>query len=208
MTASFGWTQGVDGSAPCFAQRPRVVRPTRLGARGRSGAGEFYLIEQNKDSDYPLRPPVELRPAEPGRQSYSIAAVNEFDPLFDDIYQFCEDRTSRSTRSFMRMGRHRWRSTDPRLSADLADQAFLFKRTARKPHCATRSMPLSWRSPMQRNRSAMHIHQSVVDTKTRKNIFSNADGTPSQLFSRISPAAEIHAAPWVCSAPTSIHIDA
>ena len=30
--------------------------------------------------------------------------------------------------------------------------------------------------------SAMHIHQSVVDVKTRKNIFSNADGTPSQLF--------------------------
>jgi glutamine synthetase len=28
----------------------------------------------------------------------------------------------------------------------------------------------------------MHIHQSVVDIKTRKNIFSNADGTPSQLF--------------------------
>jgi glutamine synthetase len=28
----------------------------------------------------------------------------------------------------------------------------------------------------------MHIHQSVVDTKTRKNVFSNPDGTPSQLF--------------------------
>jgi glutamine synthetase len=28
----------------------------------------------------------------------------------------------------------------------------------------------------------MHIHQSVVDLKTRKNIFSNPDGTPSPLF--------------------------
>jgi glutamine synthetase len=28
----------------------------------------------------------------------------------------------------------------------------------------------------------MHIHQSVVDVKTRRNIFSNADGTPSNLF--------------------------
>jgi glutamine synthetase len=28
----------------------------------------------------------------------------------------------------------------------------------------------------------MHIHQSIVDLKTRKNVFSNADGTPSQLF--------------------------
>jgi len=28
----------------------------------------------------------------------------------------------------------------------------------------------------------MHIHQSVVDVKTRKNFFSNPDGTPSPLF--------------------------
>ena len=30
--------------------------------------------------------------------------------------------------------------------------------------------------------SAMHLHQSIVDTRTRKNIFSNADGSPSSLF--------------------------
>ncbi|MDH4312206.1 MAG: glutamine synthetase, partial [Gammaproteobacteria bacterium] len=51
---------------------------------------EFYLVEPNIDADYPLKPPVGRsgRP-EIGRQSYSIAAVNEFDPLFDDIYAFC-----------------------------------------------------------------------------------------------------------------------
>ncbi len=54
---------------------------------------EFYLVEPNIDADYPLKPPVgRSGRAEPGRQSYSIAAVNEFDPLFDDIYQFCEDQ--------------------------------------------------------------------------------------------------------------------
>ena len=30
--------------------------------------------------------------------------------------------------------------------------------------------------------SAMHLHQSIVDVKTRQNIFSQADGTPTQLF--------------------------
>src|SRR5258708_12844279 len=30
--------------------------------------------------------------------------------------------------------------------------------------------------------SAMHLHQSIIDTKTRKNIFSNSDGSPSELF--------------------------
>ena len=54
---------------------------------------EFYLVEPNIDADYPLKPPVgRSGRAEPGRQSYSIAAVNEFDPLFDDMYQFCEDQ--------------------------------------------------------------------------------------------------------------------
>ncbi len=54
---------------------------------------EFYLVEPNIDADYPLKPPVgRSGRSEPGRQSYSIAAVNEFDPLFDDVYQFCEDQ--------------------------------------------------------------------------------------------------------------------
>src|ERR1700745_259137 len=52
---------------------------------------EFYLIEQNKDSDYPLRPPVgRSGRAAPRRQAYSIAAGNEFAPLVDDIYHVCE----------------------------------------------------------------------------------------------------------------------
>ena len=52
---------------------------------------EFYLVEPNIDADYQLKPPIgRSGRAEPGRQSYSIAAVNEFDPLFDDVYAFCE----------------------------------------------------------------------------------------------------------------------
>ncbi len=52
---------------------------------------EFYLVKPNTDPDYPLEPPAGRsgRP-ESGRRSYSIAAVNEFDDLFDDIYDFSE----------------------------------------------------------------------------------------------------------------------
>ena len=52
---------------------------------------EFYLVKPNKDPDYPLEPPSGRsgRP-ESARQSYSIAAVNEFDELFDDIYKMSE----------------------------------------------------------------------------------------------------------------------
>ena len=52
---------------------------------------EFYLVKKNADPDYELQPPVGRsgRP-ESARQSYSIDAVNEFDPIIEDMYDFCE----------------------------------------------------------------------------------------------------------------------
>jgi len=52
---------------------------------------EFYLVKKNIDPDYPLEPPIGRsgRP-ETGRQSYGIDAVNEFDPIFEEIYDHCE----------------------------------------------------------------------------------------------------------------------
>ncbi len=54
---------------------------------------EFYLVKPNIDADYPLEPPIGRsgRP-EIGRQSFSIDAVNEFDPLFEDLYEYCESQ--------------------------------------------------------------------------------------------------------------------
>ena len=44
---------------------------------------EFYLVKPNTDPDYPLEPPIgRSGRQETGRQPFSIAAVNEFDPLF------------------------------------------------------------------------------------------------------------------------------
>ncbi len=52
---------------------------------------EFFLVEKNIDPDLPLKPPIGRsgRP-ETARQAYGIDAVNEFDPLFEDIYAYCE----------------------------------------------------------------------------------------------------------------------
>jgi glutamine synthetase len=51
---------------------------------------EFYLTEKNIDPDLPLKAPVgRSGRAETSRQVYSIDAVNEFDPLFEDIYDYC-----------------------------------------------------------------------------------------------------------------------
>jgi len=146
---------------------------------------EFYLIEPNLDADYPLKPPVgRSGRAEPGRQSYSIAAVNEFDPLFDDIYQFCERQDIEIDTLIHEDGPAQMEINllhgDP---LELADQVFLFKRTAREAALRHKMYTTFMAKPHGKEPgSAMHIHQSIVDRKTRQNIFSNADGTPSQLF--------------------------
>jgi glutamine synthetase len=146
---------------------------------------EFYLIEPNVDADYPLKPPVgRSGRAEPGRQSYSIAAVNEFDPLFDDIYAFCEAQDIEIDTLIHEDGPAQMEINllhgNP---LDLADQAFLFKRTAREAALRHKMYTTFMAKPHGREPgSAMHIHQSIVDRETRRNVFSNKDGSPSQLF--------------------------
>jgi glutamine synthetase len=146
---------------------------------------EFYLIEPNIDADYPLKPPIgRSGRAEPGRQSYSIAAVNEFDPLFDDIYAFCEAQDIEIDTLIHEDGPAQMEINllhgDP---LDLADQAFLFKRTAREAALRHKMYTTFMAKPHAKEPgSAMHIHQSIIDKKTKSNIFSNPDGSPSQLF--------------------------
>ena len=66
---------------------------------------------------------------------------------------------------------------------ELADQVFLFKRTAREAALRHKMYATFMAKPMAREPgSAMHIHQSVVDKLTGQNIFSDAAGKPSALF--------------------------
>jgi glutamine synthetase len=65
---------------------------------------------------------------------------------------------------------------------DLADQVFLFKRTVREVAIAHKMHATFLARPMSEEAgSALHIHQSIVD-KEGVNIFSNADGSASELF--------------------------
>jgi glutamine synthetase len=146
---------------------------------------EFYLVEPNTDADYPLKPPIgRSGRAEPGRQSYSIAAVNEFDPLFDDIYQFCEDEEIEIDTLIHEDGPAQMEiNLIHGQPLDLADQAFLFKRTAREAAMRHKMYATFMAKPHAKEPgSAMHIHQSIIERKSRKNIFSSPDGTPTPLF--------------------------
>jgi glutamine synthetase len=90
---------------------------------------------------------------------------------------------------------------------DLADQVFLFKRTMRESAMRHGIYATFLAKPMENEPgSAMHIHQSIVDLKTGKNVFSAPDGTPTPLFfshiagmQRYLPAAMALLAPNVNS---------
>ena len=146
---------------------------------------EFYLVAQNDDPDYPLRPPKgRSGRAIVGGQSYSISGVNEFDELIDDIYHFSEKQGLEIDTLIHEEGPAQLeinlRHGDP---VELADQVFFFKRTLREAALKHGMYATFMAKPMQGQAgSAMHIHQSVIDIETGRNVFSNPDGSPSQEF--------------------------
>lgn len=146
---------------------------------------EFYLVKRNTDADYPLEPPIgRSGRAESGRQSYSIDALNEFDPLFDDIYDYSEAQGLATDTLNHESGAGQMEINLLHGDAlDRADQALLFKRTVREVALRHNIYATFMGKPMQNQPgSAMHLHQSVVDKNTGRNVFSNDDGTASPLF--------------------------
>lgn len=146
---------------------------------------EFFLVAKNVDPDYPLVPPVgRSGRQETVRQSYSIDAVNEFDPLFDDIYDYCEIQEIEIDTLIHESGAAQMEINFMHGEAlSRADQAFLFKRTVRETALRHDMYATFMAKPMSGEPgSAMHIHQSVQSIETGKNVFSNAAGRASDLF--------------------------
>ena len=146
---------------------------------------EFYLVKPNLDPDYPLEPPVGRsgRP-ETGSQAFSIDAANEFDPMFEDVYDYCEAQEIEIDTLIHEAGAAQMEMNlshgDPLV---LADQAFLFTRTMRETALQHNIYATFMAKPMENQPgSAMHVHQSVVDEHTGKNIFSDENGEVNALF--------------------------
>ena len=146
---------------------------------------EFYLVARNTDPDMPLQPPVgRSGRAETSRQAYSIDAVNEFDPLFEDIYAYCEKMKLNVDTLIHEVGAGQMEINFFHAAPlGLADEVFFFKRTVREAALRHGMYATFMAKPIAGEPgSAMHIHQSVVSTTTGRNIFSNADGSPSKEF--------------------------
>ncbi|NHZ79962.1 glutamine synthetase [Massilia sp. CCM 8695] len=203
-----------DGSLVDFAPRSVLRRVLKLYAdKGWSPSVgpelEFYLTACNNDPDLPLRSPIgRSGRAETSRQIYSIDAVNEFDPLFEDIYDFCDLMQLDVDTLIHEIGAGQFGidllSCEP---LTMADNVFFFKRTLREAALKHNMYATFMAKPLANEPgSAMHVHQGVTDSRTGLNLFSTPEGAPSPAFyhyigglQRYMPAAMALAAPYVNS---------
>ena len=147
---------------------------------------ELYLTKTCADENQDLQVPAgKSGRIEAGRQSFSLDAISEFDPLMKDIYAWGHKQGLGLDVVVHEEGRGQFEFNfnhgDP---LKLADQVFVFKRTvkaAAAKHGITATFmakPISGEPG-----SAMHVHQSVVDIESGENIFADdSDEGFSDLF--------------------------
>jgi len=186
---------------------------------------EFYLVKKNINSDNPLEPAIGRsgRP-ERARQSYSIDAANEFDPLFEEMYSFCEAMKLDVDTLIHEEGAAQIEVNFNHGNAlDLADQVFFFKRMLREVALRHDIYATFLAKPMENEPgSSMHIHQSLLETATGHNIFAGEDDNQCSNtmmhyiggLQKYVPASMAFFAPnvnsyrriaWGDSAPVNVH---
>ena len=146
---------------------------------------EFFLTARNLDPNMPVMPPMGRsgrRAA--GKQAYSMSAVDEYGKVIDDIYDFAEAQGFEIDGILQEGGAGQVEINlahgDP---VRLADEIFFFKRLIREAALRHDCFATFMAKPIEGEPgSAMHIHHSVVDLKTGKNIFSDRKGGETQHF--------------------------
>lgn len=146
---------------------------------------EFFLVARNIDPNMPIIPPMGRsgrRAA--GKQAYSMSAVDEYGKVIDDIYDFAEAQGLEIDGILQEGGAGQVEINlahgDP---VRLADEIFFFKRLIREAALRHDCFATFMAKPIEGEPgSAMHIHHSVVDARTGKNIFSAKDGSETPAF--------------------------
>lgn len=146
---------------------------------------EFFLVARNLDPAHDIAPMMGRsgRPAA-ARQAYSMTAVDEFGPVIDDIYDFAEAQGFEIDGITQEGGAGQLeinlRHGHP---VKLADEVFYFKRLIREAALRHDCFATFMAKPIANEPgSAMHIHHSLIDMKTGKNVFSAPDGSPTPAF--------------------------
>jgi glutamine synthetase len=146
---------------------------------------EFYLVKRNTDPDYPLVPPTgRSGRAETVRQPYSLDAIDEFEPLVEDVYDYCEAMEMQVDNLVHEEGTAQLEVNFLHGCAmALSDQMFLFKRIVREAAMRHEVYATFMAKPMQNEPgSSMHWHLSLVTERDSSNVFSRPDGSESPAF--------------------------
>ena len=156
---------------------------------------EFFLVAPNIDPNMPIEPPMGRSGRRvAARQAYSMSAVDEYGPVIDDIYDFAESQGLDIEGILQEGGSGQvelnLRHGDP---IRLADEIFYFKRLIREAAMRQNCFATFMAKPIQDEPgSAMHLHHSVVDLKTGKNIFLGKDGNDSDSFMHFIAGLQNH----------------
>jgi len=146
---------------------------------------EFFVFAPNSDPNQPFKPPVGLDGRrEDGQSAFSVSSNNGLRPFFSEVYK-CMAALGLPRDTFMHeMGVSQFEINllhgDPLL---LADQTFLFKHMLKEVALKHGLTVVCMAKPLAHTPgSSMHIHQSVVDSVTGQNIFSDAQGNLTAAF--------------------------
>ena len=156
----------------------------------------------------PLKPPIgRSGRAETSRQAYSIDAVNEFDPLFEDVYDYCEKMELNVDTLIHEVGAGQMEINFFHAHPlSLADEVFLFKRTVREAALRHDMYATFMAKPIAGEPgSAMHVHQSLVEQGDRpQHLQQRRRHARARSSSGTSAACRSTSRRrWRCSRPTS-----
>lgn len=146
---------------------------------------EFFVFAANDDPAQAFRPPVGLDGRrEEGYSAFSVSSNNGLRPFFKEVYE-CMAALGLPRDTFMHeMGVSQFEINllhgDPLL---LADQTFLFKHLLKEVALKHGLIVVCMAKPLAHTPgSSMHIHQSLVEIGSGRNVFSDDAGQPTAMF--------------------------
>ncbi len=146
---------------------------------------EFFVFAPNSDPQQPFQPPLgKDGRREMGHSAFSVSSNNGLRPFFSEVYR-CMAALGLPRDTFMHeMGVSQFEINllhgDPLL---LADQTFLFKHLLKEVALRHGLTVVCMAKPLAHTPgSSMHIHQSLVDIASGRNVFSDEQGRATDTF--------------------------
>lgn len=156
---------------------------------------EFYLIAKFKDAmAQPSAPEGAAGLPDFGQHAYSLDAIDDFDDFFENMYEYSKMQGIQLDTFIHEDGPCQFEVSLRHTNAlAIADQLFLFKRLTRHVAKQQGYFATFMAKPYALNSgSSIHLHLSVVDKASGKNIFADPDGSDSELFTWFIGGLQAH----------------